>query len=629
MPADDREHPGGSLFAFFGSDPVSAADLGARREDRASLLALDVEAIAAAHAAGRSFTLPDDWVGAEAMRAVRERALACEHGWYEGAREGLTSSGICWPELDHHAMRWFWADAILADALAEAFRERGVETLRFPQRAMPRHLRYYEGPSDVCGAVWKHRLPGVAVPSMFGEAPHDGSDIEASAAGWYDSLRDGLRRFDRGLRRLTRRRRSGAKADTAPGRPASDPDLLRGRVVLAFNAHEFHRHSPIVAELKACYPDALGAVLLEDDAHRAAEIAARWDIPVLPGPAMEAVDADLGARFAASCKTLATTEADQPWGATLAAVPFQFDYFSRVRWPQLDALYRRWRAIWEQAQPHAVLVSSLQDAESQLPAEAAERLGVSSFAVPHGALQGDDLSTLRCGSILYSLPLQRRLLEMYGVEASRIVACRGLVQDHEYPAVAVPADAPPGSTRIVVLTNTIGLAGTAAATIRGRSQIEGLRAVVYPPEDLADRLVVRIKTHPHYTDEGLLAAAGAPVLDARLPPDADLHATLRETDLVVGLNYYGSALAHVIRIGVPTVFFWPDALIGSTPSRPHESLCSEAGPLARSADDLWAEVRSFLEDPGPLRAQMQAFAAQSAHEDDAPAMDAVIGRGPA
>ncbi len=64
-----------------------------------------------------------------------------------------------------------------------------------------------------------------------------------------------------------------------------------------------------------------------------------------------------------------------------------------------------------------------------------------------------------------------------------------------------------------------------------------------------------MKTHPHISDLPMLEAAGPAVLQRLMPLASELESALKETDLVVGVNYRGGAMVHALRMAMPIIFF--------------------------------------------------------------------------
>ncbi len=103
------------LLAYFGSDIGPESLLRAFRKGY-TLLALDTVAIGLTAQAQVPYTLIDNWVDEERLLDARRQAVAWAGEWFLSAREDLSADGICWPEFDSEALRWFWRDMALTAA---------------------------------------------------------------------------------------------------------------------------------------------------------------------------------------------------------------------------------------------------------------------------------------------------------------------------------------------------------------------------------------------------------------------------------------------------------------------------------------------------------------------------------
>jgi hypothetical protein len=585
------------LLAFFGSDLKGK---GVKLLQRANskgytLLALDAYAVGLAATASVPYTLIDAWVDSTAMLQAREKAAECEQKWFDTAREEFTVDGVCLPEFDHHAMHWFWADVMLAMALEEAFRACGVQEVRF-FRSHSRRPAVYYSPSDAHSSLWEAELPGIAK-----------SYKPPMTLVWYRVLRYTRSRVGKVVRVI---RRWSTKESSA----GSHPSALRGKVVLAFNPGEFHRFTPIIRQLCENLPGKIAAAILSPDQATADRIAAGWSIPVVCGPPSAPVDSSsLRQQFLRGYAHVLDAASEQPWQKPLKHLQFHFEYYCTQRWPMLVATLSFWSELWRVACPRAALVSALQDSESQLPAEAANHSDVPSLAIPHGAVMGGGEYVVPGECFLYSLLTQRAVFERSGVPAYRLIACRDVIVENEHPVIPVQMGITGKAWRLLALTNPIGFAGCLPAT-SPTAQLTALRTLDNPPTDIAKRLSLRIKGHPKYPELELFAAVSSTLPEKVLPPDSELKSVLRQTDLVVAVNYCGSALVHALRAGKAVIFFWTDPLIGRAELQAHADLFLPAGTLVRGPAEFWSLVRGFFTDP-ELAEQMR-LKAQKFHRDN-------------
>lgn len=614
MDSQGRKGQNQRLLAFFGSDVEDRSPELLREafSKGYTVLALDASAIGIATKAKVPYTLIDDWIDSTAMLQAREKAAACEQRWFQAARDKFTLDRVCWPEFDHHAMNWFWADIMLAMALVETFRACDVQEVTFFQSHSRRPAVYYS-PSDVSGSLWEAELPGVAKPYKLQQAT---STILQKLFS-YRLLRYTRSRVGKVVRQIRRRSTT-----------VTVPSAIRGKVVvLAFNPGEFHRFTPVIRQLYKSLPGKIAAAILSPDQATADRIAAEWSIPVALGPSSIAADPAPGQQFLRGYAQALDAAGGQPWQKPLKHLQFHFEYYCKQRWPMLADRLRFWSELWRVACPKAVLVSQLQDSESQLPAEAAKHLGIPALSISHGAGPGRPRYVVPSTCILYSLSTQRSVFERSGVPAHRLIACRDVVVENEYPVIPIRMGTARHAWRLLALTDPIGSSGCLSPTTSPIAQLEALRTLDSPPTDIAKKLSLKIKVHPKYTDVELFGTVSNRLSDNVLPPDSELKSVLKDTDLVVAVNYCGSALVHVLRAGKPLVLFWTDFLIGKVEPHAHADLFLPAGTLVRNLGEFWDLVRRFFTDSEVgrrMRLKAQEFCRNNLDDSNYPGIDEVV-----
>jgi hypothetical protein len=368
------------------------------------------------------------------------------------------------------------------------------------------------------------------------------------------------------------------------------------------NAGETHRFMPFIKHLKARTRDGLAVVIVDGDtpsAHRATRAMA---IPVAPGATAQKPSTEHRTRFLAAMDEARRAAVGRPWESALNATKFHFDYFCSERWPGLIGGYHHWTRLWAETWPRAVLVSSLYDAEAQLPALAARDLGIDTFSIPHGGSQMvDDL--IAAEKVLCGYELQRKVWQMGGIPDARLVHCRGVVAADEYPAKAYATAPTKDRLRILVLLDPVAAFDQRMLPrVSLQSQLEALGVLSNPPDEMARSVSVRIKTHPNHPEPELFRCCRPTMESMVLPPNHSLDDALSSTDLVVTLNYVGSAFIHAHLTGKPVVHFWNDPLVGETGLVSVGPLISAGGLLVSRVDRLWDEIRKLGEDPTALQA---------------------------
>ncbi len=570
------------VLAFFGREaPRNAARiLRSCPEEGCTVLALDVAAVGTAIASGVPFTVLDDWLSVEDLLRAKISAAHAEREWFATARAEFTADGICWPDLDHHALYYFWRDVLLAEAFAITCASRNVGLLRFWHGHAGEPALYYN-PADICGSLWKGLLS---------------TRVELRRVNSSNAMLRGARRLRQPLRHLAHRAlcrpfsrclRSGA---TQVALPAAG-------VVFALNEGEVHRFSPAIRELAATHPGMVSLALLSGNEKSAGTIAAALAVPVAPGPPATAPPRHLARQFLDGYAKVRRNSSGQPWEAALEHLASTFVSSCTRRWPTLALSLGHWVGLWRRTRPAVVVVSTLPDGESQLPAAAAKRCGVPSYAVPHGAGITRTYDQIAADRVLYDWRIHSRIYRLSGTPEDRMIPCRDLIASEEYPMrnLVLPAATTPA--RALVLTNPVGFPMHLAPSITMSAQRDALRTAASPPPRLRSLLSLAIKTHPHWPDRELFAAIDIAPNVQLLAPDVSLEDALRQTDFVIALNYCGGALIHAARAHKPIVFFWTDPLFGRTEPYRYADLYLAAGTVTRTPEELWEAARALVEDP--------------------------------
>jgi hypothetical protein len=378
---------------------------------------------------------------------------------------------------------------------------------------------------------------------------------------------------------------------------------LKHEVVLTFNPGEAHRVRPITEQLYARYGDRLAVALTSFDPTVASQLES-LGLPVFSAPNSVDSAPGLAGQFIGALKQARHGVTCDELRELMDSLKFHFQSLCERRWPQQAALFRWWVRQWKVMHPSAVVVSGLEDSESQLPALAATHLGIPSLAFPHGTIY-TRRTYLASRYILYPNQLSRRALIPLQREKSKLFPARDLLPDHEYPNSSVAKCATHQLLRILVLANPMGVSNCLAPYVRLRTQISALKSFDSPPGDLAASISVRVKLHPGKPFQGgeLVALAAPRVASSVLPLDSAITDLIDQYDLFVSLNGYGSVLKPIVAAGKPIVLFWTDYNIGRAGPYELASDIAPAGSVVRSSAEFWQLVRGFLTD-GLLRTEM-------------------------
>jgi len=596
---------------FFGTDLVGRNGprfLRRTHQRGYRLVALDSSAMALATRVGAPYTVIDDWLEPERFVSALETAIDCERNWFKPAREEFTVDGICWPDIDRYTTNWFWQNAILSLELVEAFKTRGCNDFIF-FRNFFRRASIWNGGSDVCNAIWESELPGKVNLLIRREPLHP--------RFWSDTVAAGLKRVGALFKK------PGAKASfSALPFPVESLALVLGY-------EEALRLNHIVEQLKADFPGRVAAVMGGPYAEASEKTTARWAIPVrlsatwplsswvaaFPSWLLPKVDRDLEARFLHGYEKALAASAGKPWEKPLRRLGFHFKYYSKYRWPKLHTHnFRFWLKLWEDIRPAAILVTSRSDTVFILACEAAKRLGIHTLVIPHAGTGRYYKDLIYGDSILYGSLLQRTHYERSGLPASRLVGCKGLLARDEYPVKPLKPFSSDTKWRILVLVEPTGEGPQLIRYFSPRAQLKALRAVADPPADISDRIELAIKVHPSNSDLEIIEAAGGAVAAKVMPIASDLRFALNETDLVVAINFSGTAVIHCLLVGKPVIFFVTEKEpMLKRPDIPRD-LFAAGTTIARNPDELWALVAGFFTEPG-LAESMKLKAAKFAREN--------------
>lgn len=612
------------LMPFFGGD-LAGRDgprflSGAHRQGY-TLLALDSAAMATATKAGLPYTVIDDWLDPVTFVRALETAIDCERNWFEPAREEFTVDGICWPDIDRYTTNWFWQNAMLSLELIREFKAKSCQDFRFFRRPF-RRASVWNSQSDVCNSLWKAEFPGQVTTLV---------SLEALRSKFWSETGLG------GLKRITALLNGSANKAAAKER-SFPPDSL----VLVMGYEEALRFDHIVQQLKSSFTGKVVAVIGGPYAESSAEITSTWNIPVHPGAMwpltswlaavppwlLPRVDPVLAGRFVRGYQKALAESHGKPWEKPLRHLGFHFEYYCKYRWPKLHKHNLNfWIRLWEEKRPAAILITSRSDTVFILAGEAAKRLGIRTFLIPHAGAGRYYKDIIYADSVLYGSPLQKVHLEPSSPRASLMVGCKGLLAREEYPVQSFEPFSSDAKWRILVLVEPTGEGPNLNKYTSPRAQLKALQTVADPPANIADHIDLAIKLHPNNPDLEIIEAAGSRVRDKVMPLATELRFALKNTDLVVAINFEGTALIHCMLMGKPVISFETEKKpMSKRPDIPR-GLFRDGTTTVRSSEELWTLVTSFFADPRlaeSMRLKAEQFAREKLDDSQFPSLPEVI-----
>jgi tetratricopeptide (TPR) repeat protein len=578
------------LLAFFGNEADDSSLPGIDNFLRRgySLLAIDSIAMMFARKADILYSTIENWVDPDVLFRCGILAMEHEVSWYQMRREDFTAEGICWPEFDRYAMSIFWTEVTAASLFMEEFLQKGGEDIQFLVPPSEKYsLYYYQADTwktivnifmgryrpEFCKARFKQNIDRPVLMEALGQSPYKEltflspvPDDKIEPGGCLSNYR--------------------YVHNIVPG----------NKIIFAVNPGELFRFEPVIKDLASHTDKEITVYLLSHDSEGAKKWTEQFGVTVLPAPRPIDIDQSLADRFYKAYSNACKDSTDKLWDMPMS-ISYHFKHYCVERWPRLEAQLRAWRHTWEKERPAAVLVSSLRDTESQLPAEAANYLGIETFSVPHARF--DSTRGLRSSkTILYDFKPVGEYQLKKGIAPERCVLSSRIIGDYTYPTEVKSGFVSAGKVAILVLVGSTIYFGRDnnlfIPPVFWGEFISSLKSLSSPPPHIRDRIDIKFKMIPIYPELELLELAGIDRDKYVLPIKSDLFHVLDDTDLVVDLNFGSvSAIVNSILKVKPVVFFWNKLILH--PEMPVEALL-EAGELVPDISSFWRVVEQFLND---------------------------------
>ncbi len=506
--------------------------------DGFELLALDRPAIANLLERKVPFQTSEDWLAVTEGETVKilstaERALA---GWTAHAPRDVSSDGLRWPDHDHWLVPELWLEMTVALRLAVAFDRAGVTQLRFSSGHRLGDFAVREVPLGPIADLWSRMLPEIVEPISIANCPETRS---------VDLVRRTLSESPLGEPLRTARSAVNSRRFFIAARKLL-AEIDRSRLVLLLlPARELDRSGPIIQRLHRHLGASLVAVPWMDSHELTAEAAGLNDIAWLPTPPLERGPLREEQRFAAGVRRNISEHdlgelapAREELSAALQILASGWSaHARRLRWT-----VRMLRELRPQ------LVITARDAlPYQVPTEAARIAGVPVITLPHGVVEWSPPERLEPSpDVIHVAGIRNPTAP---ADALRI--CRDVLIQYEYPRRVSEFldEAPSDTTRVLVLTEGYG-------ALNVRSHQRGLKSVLAAARILGPEVSISLKPHPaDPPDETALMHEGEPPSSCvvTLPRETDVIAAIMASDLVIGVDYVGSAFFHVVSAGKPVV----------------------------------------------------------------------------
>jgi hypothetical protein len=581
------------------------------------LLALDRTAAAHLLEAGLPFRTVEDWLhdhGGD-LTEVLERSAMLHERWLTGRGDLLRTEGVDWPELDHWHVPNLWLSMTVVVRLSEALRAAGIRRLRISvghpfDTTAPGH---HPDPtiSEGLQLLIADAIEAVPVPPgsswrLFRQLVSD-SPVGASLR-IVRRLRDSAR-FRRTERELRTRLRT----------------LPLALVMLP--KRELERSRPILDALRSSEVVDLTIVPWMASTDLAAEAAALHDLPWLPTPPLERGRLADERRFRIAVERSLQDIDLEELAQVRAALGAGLSRLSR-RWAAELRRLRWTRTMLRRVGP-ALVVAGRDDIAYHIPIIAATQSGVPTMTLPHGVVEWWPPERFTAPGPTAHVAGVRNPIAPDGA----VTPCADAFIAYEYPHRVEHLSSLDGGERAITIALITEGYGELSIVPELRAHRDALHAVVAAASALDRKVRLLLKTHPgNPEDERFLLPQTRGCEVIALPRSADLIELITDSDLVIGVNTIGSALAHAVRAGAPVLRLTTRSLLGAGGAAwrnwtAWSEFWDESLVTVREGVELHTAIQEVLGDAAvleSLRTRSSRAAARFATEDRTPEIGAIV-----
>lgn len=617
------------IFAFYGSDLRGYPDnfLKCLWERQYHFLALDSKAIELASLSEIPYTIINDWLDTPTMLEIQDIAWDCENNWYEDYRESFTTNGVCWPEFDHVAMQCFWLDAIASLKLADIFREKGLAKLLIVRQNNQIPYVFSEG-SGACKILWETELPDIVKiieSNNVGEITKITSGHRNTFQSILFTLNDSIRRLKETSsfkNRITMIIKSIrilffyfiSRFEVFSTILFAPTKEMKGKIAFLASPTELTRSHDLLLDLTTSFPKNVVIIPNKISWYGVDQIMNKWAIPVIDLIPKYKENPQLSKKFSDHYRNLMNTSKGKAWDKIVNNLQFHFLFYCQSRWPMLDDLLNNYLKNLSKNPPRIIIGSALNLAEWHLPILAAQRCGITTISIPHGF--GISRPTidfpqttqeLRFDYNLYLDQLSKEILrQIASLDGDKLIPCRNCTDIDSHFTQQIKAEFSQESWKILILFNPTSYTHPGSNNqfiyplyINPKIQMEAIRILNSPPDDLKEKISIKMKVHPFFSELELFKALGKETINNVLPTDTQLKPVLDETDLVIGVNYFGSALFHALKNNKPVILFVNDEFFEKSNTKAGSlfDLLGNSIRVIRTSGELWDLVRKFFTDP--------------------------------
>jgi len=547
----DENFRGQKLFAFFGTDIEGYPDdlLYKLFLEDYFIIALDSKAIEYASKFPIPFTIITDWINTDDLLKIKDNAWHCEVNWFQENRDGFSINEICWPEIDHNAMHYFWLDALLSLRLSEIFIRCDVKELLLidQNRAVPM-VYYIEG--SVCKSIWLNELKGRV---RFIESKRIESPIQTRYI------------IPNHIKPLL----------------YSPKEFLNDKIVFFASGIEIGRSKDLIQDLISSFPKQVVIMPNNINDMDLISLMNRGSIPVISPLIPYSEDALIAKNFFNNYQQLMYKSKGKIWEKILAILPFHFEYYCNYRWPKLNYEFQHYFINFSKYPPRLIIGAILNMTEWHIPILSAQQLGIKTLSIPHSISVNPSKHVIKSDLIfrfdfhLHIDKLSREVIKKtISIPENKFLPCNNCTDINSHKMRCLSPNYRKDVIKILVLFSPTSLYIYPTTQSRliypnknPRKQIESIIHFYEISKDFAEKIDIKFKVHPGFSELELFNVTNKDLSDYLLPVDAELEPIIQESNLIIGVNFYSSALINIIKSKKPIVNYINDEYFQSDMER--------------------------------------------------------------
>lgn len=530
------------IFAFFGVDVEGFNDnhFFTLNKQGYTFLALDSVAIERISRLNLPYTIIHDWLDVPDILQIQDSAWNCEINWFQEFREEFTYNGICWPEIDHMAMHWFWLEVLLSDRIVTIFRKNNIKNFLIISQNVS-NLVFWDTSGSICKEIWKNEFENCI--TIIDKKTETFTNLKNNNENVFSKFNQFI---------------------------YSPPEILKEKIAYCIGSNiEITRSTQIIQDLKRNFPNEIVFIPIFVSEKDICKIVNQWKIPIL-APVVDLIDKnleDLKQKFSNGFQNSLKSSNNTIWRKYFSILNFYFLHFCQFRWPILNNFYVKYCDIFTHNKPKILINSVLNFAEWSIPVLAAKQVMIPTLSMPHGVLFDPSKRFLSSDLIhQYDFYLTNNLLSKEIVKLNcvlpdkKIRGCNNCIDTNEYIVKKKSHYFSRHKFSILILFNPVMMyqGRLIYSTKNARIQIETLELFEKLSQKYSDSVEIKYKVHPGYPELELFYAANIPVEQKILPINSETESVLEETDLIFGVNYYGSALIQVLKNKKPFINYIND-----------------------------------------------------------------------